>query len=567
MYSFFTVVFLLFISCTSEYETALGEDRKSIEEDVPATECRLPKIDIRHPESPKEPEIKRKKMFSGSFDNCKNIPEAKEGKIVLGNGCFKGCLYVQGNLEVSGTGTEETVMFCSCEETPGVIEIAENSNVILKNFSITGHTRGIFVGNKSSLEIENVVIYDVVRGGINVCGDSLDCGSEVTVKSSLISNVGKYPSSGISYGISTGPGILKIKESELSHFSSFGILLWGGSGVSRMIQTELKNTIISEVSSGTKNYEGHGIYAEGMTDISIDKSIISNCSTSFLFVYANGENPHLKLTDLSAENIIPVSKEQGGIVLEGKINAAMERVRIKNSRGSGIFSKNAVIKGKDITIESVFPDGLGENGFGMMLFDESTSFFDRIIVTNTGTAGVLMDGDNCTAEFENFEISNTRSDPEIFEFGVGVAVQDKAQIKLKTGVLGQNRECGVMAVNGKIELQNVMVSHTLQRECIEKGMCIFAPGVPFGHGISLYSGSELVFEDIYISNNNNGINIENSKVIKKSLGGARFVENISAVNAWNIKDYSTLENSFSSSEFCDNRSIFTTDLQPVREKF
>ncbi|HQN73549.1 MAG TPA: hypothetical protein PLB16_09050, partial [bacterium] len=111
-------------------------------------------------------------------------------------------------------------------------------------------------------------------------------------------------------------------------------------------------------------------------------------------------------------------------------------------------------------------------------------------------------------------------------------------------------------------MNNVEIKNTMPRECYELNSCMFAPGVPFGHGISLYQGSELTMGDIYVFNNNNGLNIENSKVTEG--GTPNFIKNISAVNAWNISSYYNLEKSLTNSEYCENQTVFTTDVQPVR---
>ncbi|HSW61519.1 MAG TPA: right-handed parallel beta-helix repeat-containing protein, partial [bacterium] len=313
-----------------------------------------------------------------------------------------------------------------------------------------------------------------------------------------------------------------------------------------------------------REYEGHAVYAEGGTILSIAKSKINDSATTFIYFSSDVTDAALNLSDVTLENIIKTEKEQGGIVLDGSIIAKMDRIYIKNSRGNGIFSKSADIIANDITIDSVFSDGFGNNGSGIMLFDGSIAKFNRLSVHYGQIAGILMDGD-CFGEIDNFTISQTRSDSSIFEFGVGVAVQEGSEFIMENGIVDGNRECGVMAVNGKVEMNNVEIKNTLPRECYELNSCQFAPGVPFGHGVSLYQNSVLTIENIYITNNNNGLNIENSKVENLPAGYINFIKNVSAVNAWNIRSYDDLEKSLTNSNYCENQTVFTTDVQPVRE--
>ena len=46
-----------------------------------------------------------------------------------------------------------------------------------------------------------------------------------------------------------------------------------------------------------------------------------------------------------------------------------------------------------------------------------------------------------------------------------------------------------------------------------------------------------------------------------------FNRNTTAVNAWNVNNFSDLEENLSNSSYCGNDSVFTADLQPVRDEF
>ncbi|HPG35443.1 MAG TPA: right-handed parallel beta-helix repeat-containing protein [bacterium] len=556
------IVFLLlfFISCSVEKPVPESDHENRDDSEL---QCGNYEVTVETPVMPSVPEIDELQHYSKEMVNCVQLAEITEEKMVLEEGCYQGCLTVSGKLSITGKGSTKTVIFCDDDNAGAVIDIKENSEVNIDNVTLSGLTRGVLVEKESTVFINETVISDCVKGGINVCGGEYECGSELFFERSRIENIVPEKQTEISYGISMGPGRVTIKDSVMSGFNSFGVALWGGNE-GQSIVAEIENTVISDVYGGNEIFEGHAVYAEGGTVLSIAESKINDSSATFIYFSSDMAGGVLNMSDVTLENIIKTEKEQGGIVLDGRMSAQMERIYIKNSRGNGIFLNGTEITANDITIDSVFSDGFGNNGSGMMLFDGSDSEFNRISIKNSQTAGILMDG-ICFVKIENFTISQTRSDSSIFEFGVGAAVQEGAELIMESGIIDGNRECGVMAVNGKVDMNNVEIKNTMPRECYELNSCQFAPGVPFGHGISLYQGSELVLGKISISSNNNGLNIENSEVVRTGGEKAIFIKNISAVNAWNISSYKDLEKSLTDSEYCENQSVFTTDVQPVRE--
>lgn len=559
------IMFFLFWGCDREIKEQIQVDIDSDEQTADDSGCENFEIDPAPPVKPVLPDVSEVQEYSGDYDNCKDLPQIKDALLILGEGCFKGCVSAAKKLEISGAGSDKTIIVCDDPEKNGVIEVQPYSEVIMRNLSISGKTRGVFVNNNSKLQIENSVIFNVTKGGINVCGGESTCQSEVTVTGSKISNVIPDAQSNVSYGISMGPGKLVVENSILRGFNSFAVSLWGET--SGKIVADVNNVVISDIYGGKTDFEGTAIYSEGSLEVSIKKVLIKNVSVSFIYISAQdpAERSTVTLEDVTAENITVSQKEQGGLIFDGNIDAELKKIEIINSLGYGIFSKGAGVKAVDVTISGVSPDMTDENGFGMALFDGSSSTFSRLDIRNATTAGILMDG-KCSGVINDFVISDTRSDSR-GEFGIGVAVQESAGIIMNNGVMDSNRESGFMAVNGKVELRNVKISSTKQRKCNESGECGFAPGIPFGHGISLYQNSQLVFGNISIFNNRNGMNIENSKIYQKNEGSAFFVKNVSAVNAWNVEQFQILEDALVNSEFCDNGSIFTTDIQPVREGF
>ena len=559
----FILVFIAFfaVSCDGAVENipVENEDFDEFPDEV-TEECVENTVSYQKPELPEKPEISEMKKYDKNFD-CVPLPEAENGKLILGDGCFSGCIKAGKELFISGNGSENTLIICNDEENQAVIEVATNVEVVIENISLSGKVRCIFAGNGSRTVVKNSVLSHCTKGGINICPDESGCRADLTVTDSFIGDIDEA-ASGISYGISFGNGNLNMSGSEITGVNSFGIAVWGESGNTNKINIE--NSVISSVYGGLRSYEGLGFYAENSAEIIIKKSSISDTATSFILVSSESDEINLKLIDFTAENMLETIDEQGGIVLDGKVKGCFERVSMENSRGNGVFSRGAVLYAEDLAFKSVFSDGLGENGFALQLVDGSESFIKRLSVNSAEKAGILLDG-ACRADIEDFEIISTKSDSCLQEFGVGAAIQNGAAAVMKNGLFSENRESGILAVSAEISLENVEIKNTMPRKCTETESCVFAPKTGFGHGISLYSSSLLRFDSMTLFNNNNGLNIADSEVICFGSKKLFFGNNMTAVNAWNITDFNMLEESLSNSSFCGNGSVFTSETQPVRD--
>lgn len=559
----FVIVFiaLSLFSCggVSENVPVEKEDFDEINDEA-IEKCVENAVSYQRPELPQKPEIAEIKKYGGNSE-CIPLPDTESGELILGEGCFSGCIKAENKLRISGKGAENTIIVCNDEEKQAVVEVEQNAEVTLENVSISGNVRCIFAENGSRTTVTKSVLSHCTKGGINICPDEAGCRADLTVTDSFIGDINEA-ASGISYGISFENGTLSVSGSMISGVNSFGTAVWGESGNSNKINIE--NSVITGVYGGLRSYEGLGFYAENSADIVIKKSSISDTATSFILVSSESDEINLKLIDFTAENMLETLEEQGGIVLDGRVKGCFERVSMEMSRGNGIFSRGAVLYAEDLAVKSVFSDGLGENGFALQLVDGSESFIKRLSVDSAEKAGILLDG-VCSADIEDFEIFSTKSDSYTGEFGVGAAIQNGAAARFENGLFSENRETGILAVSAEISLKNVEIKNTLPRRCTENKNCVFAPKTDFGHGISLYSSSLLRFDSMTLFNNNNGLNISDSELLSFGSKKLFFGNNMTAVNAWNINDFNMLEANLSNSSFCGNGSVFTSDSQPVRD--
>ena len=235
------IVFIAFsvFSCggTAENNPVENEDFDELP-DEETEECAENTVLYQKPELPEKPEIVEIKKYDKNFD-CVPLPEEENGKLVLGEGCFSGCIKAGKELYISGNGAENTQIVCNDKENQAVVEVAPNVALTLENVSLSGSVRCIFAGNGSRTVVKNSVLSHCTKGGINICPDEAGCRADLTVTDSFIGDIDEA-ASGVSYGISFGNGNLSVSGSEITGVNSFGIAVWGESGNTNKINIENK---------------------------------------------------------------------------------------------------------------------------------------------------------------------------------------------------------------------------------------------------------------------------------------------------------------------------------------
>ncbi|HSW59644.1 MAG TPA: hypothetical protein VLJ60_02535, partial [bacterium] len=210
-------IMLIFVSCSQDHNIFKDDDKNVDDSDF---QCGNYEVTVETPVMPEIPEIDELPSYDGATTNCAQTPEIIEGKLVLGDGCYRGCITVSGNVVITGSGCGKTALFCDDVNALAVINIKENSSVTIEKITLKGLTRGIFAEKKSTVFINETVISDCLKGGINVCGGESDCGSELFFERSVIENIVPENQTEISYGISMGPGTLSVEDSVLHGFNS-----------------------------------------------------------------------------------------------------------------------------------------------------------------------------------------------------------------------------------------------------------------------------------------------------------------------------------------------------------
>ena len=185
------IVFIAFslFSCGGAAENipVESEDFDELSDDLSEI-CTENAVSYQKPVLPEKPEIAEIKKYDRNFD-CVPLPEAENGELILGDGCFSGCIKAEKKLRISGKGAENTMILCSDEEKQAVVEVGQDVEITLENVSLSGNVRCIFAGNGSKTVVENSVLSHCTKGGINICPDEEGCRADLTVTDSFIGDI------------------------------------------------------------------------------------------------------------------------------------------------------------------------------------------------------------------------------------------------------------------------------------------------------------------------------------------------------------------------------------------
>ena len=187
----FVIVFIAFstFSCggIAENNPIEKEDFDEFPDDLSEV-CTENAVSYQKPVLPEKPEISEMKKYEKNFD-CVPLPEAENGKLILGDGCFSGCIKAEKELYISGNGAENTMIVCNNEENQAVVEVAPNAEVVIENIFLSGKVRCVFAGNGSRTTVKNSVFSHCTKGGINICPDESGCRADLTVTDSFIGDI------------------------------------------------------------------------------------------------------------------------------------------------------------------------------------------------------------------------------------------------------------------------------------------------------------------------------------------------------------------------------------------
>lgn len=171
-------------------------------------------------------------------------------------------------------------------------------------------------------------------------------------------------------------------------------------------------------------------------------------------------------------------------------------VRISGSRELGVLvsDEGTSLSAKAVLIDGTLAqasDGQAGRGIGVQNGAHATLIDTRL--SGNRETGLYVGGSATTLAANGLLIDGTRSAEIDNQYGIGMAVNDGAQVTMQDVRLSGNREVGLLLshTNSKIEALHLLVDGTLPRQSDNK----------FGRGINVLKGATLTLVDARLSGN------------------------------------------------------------------
>ena len=350
--------------------------------------------------------------------------------------------------------------------------------------------------------------------------------------------------------VTNGPEI-KIKKSLFDNNFEFGIAI-EGEGTTAIIEDTIVQNTNANVLDGTL---GAGMKLANQATVTLKRCLIKNNTSSGIISVSQGdyEKTNLTIQDTIVLNTNSQNSDQTkgfGIEVQNKVNLTASRLLIEKNRSVGliIFGDDISADVTDIIVRETLPEEKEPQlfGWGMFLEGEIDLTIEGGLVENNYDNGIVIDGDLTKISADSLIVQNTKSKKNVFIGGRGVNIQNSQNIDLKNTYINNNHDVGLfLSANSFVNLNNVEINNTKKLECavIDSDPLFYCSYSGSGYGLGVYSDSTANFtnfkiinsasigvqiarsgaiygQDIEVSNNNIGFNIQKTKE------GYEFSENV-----------------------------------------
>lgn len=347
---------------------------------------------------------------------------------------------------------------------------------------------------------------------------------------------------------------------------------------------------------------GYGISVQDNVNAEISQSaIIGNHGFG---IHAMTVDPEGKMV-FSAQDVVVADtysqvsdKELGdGIIFTDNIEASLNRIAVVRSREIGLLAGTTTpgsattLKIENTIIYDIKPnENTKESGMGMGFIDNINLNFNKVSISKTSGVGVGIQTTDLSAKINisinNMSIKDIESQESDLRWGECLVLSGNVAGTVEKSVLESCREMGIYIASAHksvapvITFRELNVHKIKQRACAEKGIpCEWAPDALFGHGIGIYDNSEITFINTSLSNNNNGLQIKDSKVFagqncslqsgndKNKQICIHLLNNETAINAFDLAEDYDINTAFASDKtyYEGNGLNFSGDEQPIPE--
>lgn len=365
-----------------------------------------------------------------------------------------GDLDIKGNIEITGAGTELTIIDAAVIDR--VFHILSGATVTLRNLTVRNglaKTGGaIFDGG--TLTLDHVIVADSTAN--NVSSPAMGNGGGITVDRGTLTLINSIVQNNFATGYGGGiviqSGTVTLQDSNVSGNTSNT----GGGGVA--VDRGTLNTATSIISNNTTLGNGAGLYAQMATANVTDTQLRNNTATvSGGGIWAGGTTLGLYSSTVQGNN---ATDDGGGITLtlQSKLQGSGTQI-IGNTTldfGGGVYASGSTITLDDTSI------GLNTSrasGGGINLEQSILTLTDSSIYQNqSGMDGGGLDLFQSRADLTNVTISSNTS----VRNGAGLVNYSTSTLKLTNATIVSNTSTsdgGGIWSQGSVESRNSIIAN------------------------------------------------------------------------------------------------------------
>ena len=315
---------------------------------------------------------------------------------------------------------------------------------------------------------------------------------------------------GRGFNIVDGP-FINLKQAFFSDNYETGIFIRNSNPNANFEELIIDNILCDELT----NKAGLGIIVDNESNLECKRCLIKNCRGSGILAYSKKTNLYLE------DSVIIDTKNQCsdkvagyGIWVRDGVNFEFERILLESNTSIGLNILNESEKEEDIITgqakDIIINKTLSQNeleldgGFGLFIFGDISFKLERGLFEENRKTAIFITENEKTVELNDITIKNTLSYEKIYFNGNGIRLQKAANLKVERGIIEDNRQIGVIAMEDcYIGLNNVFIGKTNENDCyhLPKDSPYFCPEDGSGTGVGAFVNSRIELNNVHIDNN------------------------------------------------------------------
>jgi hypothetical protein len=382
------------------------------------------------------------------------IELAAEGAVVaIAKGEYVENVSVTKRLTLWGACARDVIVR-GTERGEGVLAVGRGGDATVRNLTVRGDHRGVFVGPGGGLNAIGIRVVDARGYGILVRGGS------ASVAQALVADTRADADGTRGRGVqSDSAGRLTLTGAYVARSREGGAIAFDPRTDLALVDVVVADTL--ETSPGASN--GDGLLAMDGARITGARVWIARSRGGG--AVAQGAGSSIALVDAVVADAVDRDCGEGGCTggVSAQLGSRVELTRtiVENNRAWGVLGSGAksVVTMNDVVIARTRGGwGNAGGGWGLALVEGAELRADRAIVSGNRTAGLLADGAGTTFTARDLVVAGTMPQATDAKYGMGVVVQFGARATMDRAWVAENHEAGLVVTHQGAQLEGAHLS-------------------------------------------------------------------------------------------------------------